>query len=695
MAIFRPSTGYWNVLDLTNMIYGMAGDYPVPGDYDFNRKTDIAIFRPSDTSWRVRQVTTFYFGDATGIPCPGDYNGDGKTDGATFEPTTFTWKIRNITNVTYGSVAGSIPVAGDYDGDGTTKISVWVPSSGTWYIQGHPSVSFGSAGDHPFAFDYEGDGTQDRAVYRGSNSSWYVYGVTLIAYGADADLPAPGDYKGRGNGSVFGVFRQSDTTWRVYDLTSKVFGALSDQPLYGPASAAPSPTPLRIKDFVLLPAGNGKYQGWSKYGPCTEAWQCIRDDTTTTSVTGYSPPGAIATYHIDNLVSDPYIRDVYALVGVFNMKGRYSTGSWSYGIFDNATTNGFSWQQQTWVDVSDWEDWSIVWSINPWTQQTWAKTDLTSLELSLRTATNSLSRMYCSKAYLVAQCQMDISPTPSPVSPSPTPTVTPIPTASPSPSITITPLTPTPTPPTPTPSATPTPTPMSPTPLTPSPTPTAEPTVTPSPTASPSPTAVPSATPSPSPTSAVTPSPTPTPSLFKSFVPVVDGFIENDGPIWGTVHDSASGVYVQKTIDEYPYPIGANYSAGAEMYYVNRVYISFFPTDFSAATVVDAKLYVYGIAFNECSVGVQQATVSTDITTSDFAAFSGTQWAAYNWQSGAWNEISVPTALIVEDQHIAFCLREKRFDYNDLQPDTWYYAGCRFNEYTGFSPRLDLTFGSP
>ena len=247
VAVFRPSNGTWYIRNSATgldqgLVWGGLGDVPVPGDYDRDGLTDMAVFRPSNGTWYLRQSSTgglvaSVWGGVGDVPVQGDYDGDGRTDIAVFRASTGVWYIRNsLTGLDEGLLwggVGDVPAPGDYDADGKTDMAVFRASNGTWYIR--PSSTgalvasvWGGVGDIAVSGDYDGDGRTDIAVFRSSSGVWYIRNSSTgldegLLWGGVGDIPTPGDFDGDGKTDM-AVFRPSNGTWY---LRSSINGGLT------------------------------------------------------------------------------------------------------------------------------------------------------------------------------------------------------------------------------------------------------------------------------------------------------------------------------------------------------------------------------------------------------------------------------------------------------------------------------------
>ena len=121
-------------------------DIAVPGDYDGDKKADLAVFNPQTRHWRVLRssdgvVDDVVFGKVGDMPAPADYDGDGKTDRATLGMTDDTWRIAGRAPLVIASGSGSrLPAPANYDGTPGAEPAELVLESGSWFIQGQATV---------------------------------------------------------------------------------------------------------------------------------------------------------------------------------------------------------------------------------------------------------------------------------------------------------------------------------------------------------------------------------------------------------------------------------------------------------------------------------------------------------------------------------------------------------------------------
>ena len=191
--------------------WGHSDELPVPEDYDGDRATDVAVFEPNSGMWSILFSSGGFnrakallqdagygevrqWGLAGDVPLPGDYDGDGRADFALWRASpSKASKDKGEWWIAYRELSGNgtsaaegtgrkqriefgtdqaIPVPADYNGDGVLDIAVFEPRAGQWRIRGVDGkvevLPWSVRGGRPFAADFDGDGRADPAFFVGT-----------------------------------------------------------------------------------------------------------------------------------------------------------------------------------------------------------------------------------------------------------------------------------------------------------------------------------------------------------------------------------------------------------------------------------------------------------------------------------------------------------------------------------------------
>jgi len=227
-TVYQSSAGNWKILyaggGMTNVQWGFNGSVALSGDYDGDRKNDLAIFYNITGRWYIRTVEgqilawNFNWGWPGATPVEGDYDGDGVSDLAVLDENTGRWYVYSLAksqvlawNVNWGW-KGAKPVPGDYDGDGKSDFAVLDKNVGRWYIYSIAksqvlawNFNWGWKGCEFVPGDYDGDGASDLAVFDRNISNWFIYSIKknqvlrwYYQWGFSGATPVSGDFDGDG-----------------------------------------------------------------------------------------------------------------------------------------------------------------------------------------------------------------------------------------------------------------------------------------------------------------------------------------------------------------------------------------------------------------------------------------------------------------------------------------------------------------
>jgi len=226
VGVFRPSNGVIFLKNLNisgfadlGLNYGLAGDYPVVGDWDGDGDDTIGVYRNGIFLLRNSNSVGFAnitvaFGSPGDQPIAGDWNNDGVDTIGVYQSSTGTFLLRNSNtpgpaDLTFAlGNAGDVGIAGDWNGDGIDTTGVFRPSSGVIFLKNTNSsgfaniaLNYGLPGDQPVVGDWDNNGTTTIGIYRNGrfylrNSNTNGFANIQLDLGNLGDMPIAGNWDG-------------------------------------------------------------------------------------------------------------------------------------------------------------------------------------------------------------------------------------------------------------------------------------------------------------------------------------------------------------------------------------------------------------------------------------------------------------------------------------------------------------------
>ncbi|MGE0823669.1 MAG: discoidin domain-containing protein [Candidatus Binatia bacterium] len=222
IAVFRPSEAIWYIdsnsngkfdgcaKDTCHATFGVAGDYPLVGDWTGTGKTNLGVFNAESQLWDLdRNGNNIWdactldlcrgpFGQANDLPVVGHWQTRSRTMTiGVFRPITGQWFLdingngqldQFPTDAHLGpfGAPGELPVSGDWSGAGVTRIGTFDPVTGKWRFDDNGNGRFdgcsidrcagpfGEGPATPVTADWTGDGISKIGVFFPNTGLWQL-----------------------------------------------------------------------------------------------------------------------------------------------------------------------------------------------------------------------------------------------------------------------------------------------------------------------------------------------------------------------------------------------------------------------------------------------------------------------------------------------------------------------------------------